>query len=766
MQAPVEDLVTQFTDDAFAKEDRVCQRTRCQALIRKGDPCHYVAAYDPAQPGRFVCAACYGWYRNKPATTARVNALPDPQYIRQSVSAAQSRASVNPPPVMAMSNTAPNLSVSGLMLPPAIPAVPHKSPHGPSVHVPSAWRHVPQSKNSRGSGNVMMLPPASSGYSTQHMHYAAQRERWARMAHNPPPAEMISLEMWAVFEAGGKKKNLRANNIGSICEGVKDIDALSTARELAVIALETLIPRVKAFFPQFHWREDEFVVRDSKWVDLTRHPSPQPYFYSECLHASNRKGSKATVFKSKQFMLFVIVPARQWEEFEAFREKLQSSPPVHAQHLSASSLPCSTVSTPVLPQCTTTSEPSSPLFLSNEIVSTMASSVFDRSISQDVLHPQPENKDTASSSNTGAMSAKRHHRHSSSTSSGSTPLPPQKKVAMTFSPPDRDQIKEALQYGGACEFDVNTVFRQKILHVDFYAIPTRDVDELVDKKAAFDIRDVELSSGTMRLDFSASALIGVGAFKTAQMAQLTLSPLRDSGIGSSANHSIVLKRPYIDDHPNEARPPFTRYTLKDDCNILYRKANALYWAKALLQMTYRFVDRAVEDALVPPPFEIPHLRFVDAGLIFAYSDVPPTTGQSVRTGSAVNLAYLVEEFIPTSSDKFVKYIHNSNAEPCFLVDTKAEEIAKFLAFTQHVQYVKTGGQVYISDYQGCGPLLTDPQILTHPDVSEGRKLFSEGNVEKGVALFETQHICNMFCRWGGFRLRAFSCGSKFNSVTT
>ncbi|KAI6009123.1 hypothetical protein EDC04DRAFT_2906734 [Pisolithus marmoratus] len=218
----------------------------------------------------------------------------------------------------------------------------------------------------------------------------------------------------------------------------------------------------------------------------------------------------------------------------------------------------------------------------------------------------------------------------------------------------------------------------------------------------------------MQLDLMASAVIGVRAFKTAQMAQLTLLPLRDSGIGSSANHSIVLKRPYIGDYPNEARPPFTHYTLKDECNILYHKANALYWAKALLQMTYQFVDHAVEDALVPPPFEIPHLHFIDARLIFAYSDVLPTTGQSARTGSAVNVAYLVEEFIPMSSDKFVKYIHNSNAEPCFLVDRKAEAIAEFLAFTQHVQYIKTGGQVYISDYQGCGPLLMDPQILMHP----------------------------------------------------
>ena len=70
MQASSQDLVMQFTEDAFAKDDRVCQRSKCKVLIRKGEPCHYVAAYNPAQPSKFVCAECYGWYKNKPATTA------------------------------------------------------------------------------------------------------------------------------------------------------------------------------------------------------------------------------------------------------------------------------------------------------------------------------------------------------------------------------------------------------------------------------------------------------------------------------------------------------------------------------------------------------------------------------------------------------------------------------------------------------------------------------------------------------------------------
>ena len=73
MQASSQDLVTQFTEDAFAKDDRVCQRSKCKVLIWKGEPCHYVAAYNLTQPGKFVCAECYGWYKNKPVTTARAH---------------------------------------------------------------------------------------------------------------------------------------------------------------------------------------------------------------------------------------------------------------------------------------------------------------------------------------------------------------------------------------------------------------------------------------------------------------------------------------------------------------------------------------------------------------------------------------------------------------------------------------------------------------------------------------------------------------------
>ncbi|KAG6370831.1 hypothetical protein JVT61DRAFT_11043 [Boletus reticuloceps] len=42
----------------------------------------------------------------------------------------------------------------------------------------------------------------------------------------------------------------------------------------------------------------------------------------------------------------------------------------------------------------------------------------------------------------------------------------------------------------------------------------------------------------------------------------------------------------------------------------------------------------------------------------------------------------------------------------------------------------------------------------YSDVSQGLSLFSDGNLEKGVELFEEQHTCNQYCTW--FGLSSFS----------
>jgi hypothetical protein len=86
-------LASQFTEDVFAKEDLICERSACAAKILKGDPCFYIATIIIGQCGCFVCAACHRHYRGKAATSMRPTAqCPNPQVnaqvIQQNINAA------------------------------------------------------------------------------------------------------------------------------------------------------------------------------------------------------------------------------------------------------------------------------------------------------------------------------------------------------------------------------------------------------------------------------------------------------------------------------------------------------------------------------------------------------------------------------------------------------------------------------------------------------------------------------------------------------
>jgi hypothetical protein len=65
------ELVSQFTEDAYAMEDHLCERPTCRLKIAKGAPCFYVATIEPEKPGRHVCGPCYARYQTKVATSVR-----------------------------------------------------------------------------------------------------------------------------------------------------------------------------------------------------------------------------------------------------------------------------------------------------------------------------------------------------------------------------------------------------------------------------------------------------------------------------------------------------------------------------------------------------------------------------------------------------------------------------------------------------------------------------------------------------------------------
>lgn len=209
------------------------------------------------------------------------------------------------------------------------------------------------------------------------------------------------------------------------------------------------------------------------------------------------------------------------------------------------------------------------------------------------------------------------------------------------------------------------VLRVRVEPVNFYPIPARNLDELigtldlgakcqteVDERsgarlnATFDIKSAERFSGHLRIDLSPDSIIGQGAFKTAQAVQLTLAPLRTLGLGSVPNHAVAAKWPYINMDAASLGPPYLRLHVGDETKRLYREADILYWAMALLNMVYTFIDGSVAEAKELPPFDIPRLRFVEAGLLLAYAErLGAPQGPGRPKPGTVGTVYLVEEVI-------------------------------------------------------------------------------------------------------------------------
>ena len=174
--------------------------------------------------------------------------------------------------------------------------------------------------------------------------------------------------------------------------------------------------------------------------------------------------------------------------------------------------------------------------------------------------------------------------------------------------------------------------------INFFPIPTCDLLELVAGQTAFTIDTAVSFMGTICLSHSRDDLVSVGAFKTCEVVRLNLYPPRSVGLGSRTNQEIVVKRPY----DGEPGPPYAQLSLANESTKLFHEANILYWLKALLNMMYNYIHNCISEATDPPPFDIPQLCFVDAGLICAYAKRPnaPKGPRAPKLGT-VSTMYLV-----------------------------------------------------------------------------------------------------------------------------
>ncbi|KAJ7146838.1 hypothetical protein C8R44DRAFT_600608, partial [Mycena epipterygia] len=197
--------------------------------------------------------------------------------------------------------------------------------------------------------------------------------------------------------------------------------------------------------------------------------------------------------------------------------------------------------------------------------------------------------------------------------------------------------------------------------------------------------------------------LGIGMFKTAHPGHLSLVHLFADGIGTSPNEYIAVKRMYVQrSQRTEANPTgfvIGRLTAVDEFRKTLMEANVLLWATSIIRFTYSFIHHFIANSSHPPPFEIPEVRFVHGGVAVVYEQL---NGPIVHGKSTICRSYLLEEVIDEQTDGFHKFINNGDAMPVPHITTNPalSALAEFLSFTQHVQYYKTNGAVYLSDLQG------------------------------------------------------------------
>lgn len=186
-----------------------------------------------------------------------------------------------------------------------------------------------------------------------------------------------------------------------------------------------------------------------------------------------------------------------------------------------------------------------------------------------------------------------------------------------------------------------------------------------------------------------------GTFKGAARAKIQPSIFDGSTI-VCAKYAYYLKK-----SPTTGKMVKIAYNPMTQLSRLEMEVRCIQWGQALLDLVFIFMNGEIARRGLQKhvgELQIPSLRFVRTALAISH-------------GRAEQAVYMLEEFIDTENVKFVKYINNDSPVPRIFANPEDDHRAEFLAFAQHVQYWKTKGLIFVSDFQGmCYCSLCDVQL--------------------------------------------------------
>ncbi|KAF8808594.1 hypothetical protein BYT27DRAFT_7222856 [Phlegmacium glaucopus] len=683
-ESPGSHYAADFTSVKAAMEG-ICENCGATAVLK------HMHNKDRSKLGRYLCSDCYQYYRNKNTTVCRSSAqTPQVKYsashqrdVHKHVAQAQ-RVMEQDRPVGYLMNT-----TSG----------PRHTP-GPSVHLPG---NIPQytipppiNPQSRGSQSV--------GYMQAHATYPIVRHERIQQAYSTHNAEVVVVEVRMVLMPPGR---VQVQLIHDIIEAVDHIPVHIGAAEWKRTLYDATIHRWKRWTNNFPLHIDEIIMRDKLWVILKPN-IPDCDVIARHFFKAGKKGTQ--IFKSGKTIIHFHIPN---EIYDAMLEKRDEDKIVAAKERAVAvdkgkkraRSPSSSE------QEDSEIEITSPLQLAKHqpIAPTSCShSVAPTSRSHPVA-PTSHSYPIAPTSRSDVRSVSEPTGHA--ISKLKSPSPSAECISKALKTQRLPTNKEMSSFLCLTTFNliVHPVECQTWAQLlDQTAEPTQIS---IGKEGNSFYLGKPLTS-TLQLDLTTSN-VKKGGFKLAAFGTSMPAVFKSEGVEAicaKCTYNAVERVVDIDGSltkkvvnvPHEGEKQFQHLMMEVSC---------LVWAQELLDIVYDFVKEEAEG-LQKLPFYIPQLHFVKAAIAIEQS-----SSTSMR-----KTTFLLKEIIDASIEgPFRKYLNNVSPEPLMMETKEDEERAKFLAFSQHVQYWKTKKQVLVM----------------------GR----EGNIPSTHRNFEMNHHCNIFCKW-------------------
>ncbi|KAJ7176191.1 hypothetical protein C8R43DRAFT_942991 [Mycena crocata] len=407
-------------------------------------------------------------------------------------------------PQYPMSQTGPSSS-SG-MLPPPVPSYSHGVQHPvyPQVQLPTSWQnqmsYTPLLPSYQSSGTTNY--GYARGYSSDHSHYEASRQRWAPTSYQGATGETIGFIAQVLHEVPTKMKGPIVHNLS---EGVT-IPANAVPSMIIAEIIKEMKPRLQDATKGYPFNWNKLIVRDFKtWANIAREDPHRPYYYERCLVKSSSKSKdKARIFRKPKdpFIVAIIIDSDRWEHYLDFAAELDEEEKNHATssqtpRTQSSRRPdTSSISISTRSQTGTTR---------------LSGASWDTNIGNDSeVFDNVRGRDRETDKRPRTISLARP----------STPPSKRRNVAEYVSP-DGTQIHRALAMGGSTD----------IIRADN------------DNKLQRFTCDPQLAApGFLTVEHSDT--LGVGTFKSAHAGHLTLVHLFNQGLGKVPTDPVAVKRMY------------------------------------------------------------------------------------------------------------------------------------------------------------------------------------------------------------------------------